>query len=276
MEQFLRPKTLEEAVNALATGDYRIIAGGTDLMIGVKEAGYDAYPVMDITGIDDLKGIRELGDRVEIGALTTHAELAGSELIKNRFFALWQAANMVGSPQIRNMGTIGGNIGNASPSADTVVPLYAFEAVVVLIGPDGIRKLPIDQIFVGPKRTILNREMIVKVILPLKEGYRSQYMRLGTRAALSISKVGVAVAAKLENKKVVDVHIALGAVAPTVVYAKRAEQAIYGKDLNEQTIEQACDAVKHDATPITDIRSTASYRRAMTATLLRRVLHALI
>ena len=276
MEQFLRPKTLEEAVNALATGDYRIIAGGTDLMIGVKEAGYDAYPVMDITGIDDLKGIRELGDRVEIGALTTHAELAESELIKNKFFALWQAANMVGSPQIRNMGTIGGNIGNASPSADTVVPLYAFEAEVVLIGPDGIRKLPIDQIFVGPKRTILNREMIVKVILPLKEGYRSQYMRLGTRAALSISKVGVAVAAKLENKKVVDVHIALGAVAPTVVYAKRAEQAIYGKDLNEQTIEQACDAVKHDATPITDIRSTASYRRAMTATLLRRVLQFFI
>jgi CO/xanthine dehydrogenase FAD-binding subunit len=186
------------------------------------------------------------------------------------------AARLVGSPQIRNRGTLGGNLANASPAGDSIPPLYVLDARVVLASADGTRAVPVAEFFTGPGQSLrAQHEIITAVELPVNGKRRSVFMRLGQRQALAISKVSIAVSLVLADETVRDVRIALGAVAPTVVRARRAEDALHGHRLENSVITAACAAAEADASPISDLRSNAGYRRAMCRELLSRALHHL-
>ena len=279
MTDFFRPATIGEAVRLMADKQPVLIAGGTDLMIRMHN-GFQPDAVMDLSGVDALRGISMHGNELVIGALTTHAELETDDAIREFATALWQAVRMVGSPQIRNMGTIGGNIANASPSADTLPALYVLDAKADVMSVSGRRIVPIAELFTGPKQTILRPDEIIGwVRIPVSDSRASIYQRLGTRAALSISKVGVAVAGDTETRDgglcLNNCRIAMGAVAPTVIYAPTAMKAVEGQVLSAELIEQAARAAASDAKPIDDLRSTSVYRRTMVRVLTKRCLQGL-
>ena len=279
MTDFFRPSTIGDVVRIMAEKRPVLVAGGTDLMIRMRN-GLLPRAVMDISGVDALHGVGMHGSDLVIGALTTHAELEAAPAIREFVPALWQAVRMVGSPQIRNMGTIGGNIANASPSADTLPPLYVLDARVDVLSVSGRRTVPIAELFTGPKQTVLKPDEVIGwVRIPVSDERASIYQRLGTRAALSISKVGVAVAATLERTsdavRLLNCRVALGAVAPTVIYARSAMQVLEGEPLSPELVRHAAGAAAQDARPIDDLRSTAIYRRTMVRVLTKRCLQGL-
>ncbi len=277
MSEYFRPLTLGEAVNILADKHPKLVAGGTDMMVMVK-SGYRPQAWMDLTALEVLRGISLARNELVIGAMTLHAEIAQDPLVQEYARALADAAAKVGSPQIRNMGTIGGNIANASPAGDLLPPLYALNARLDLVSKSGRRIVPVNEVFTGPKRTSIRAdELIGWIRVPARDGLWSDYARLGTRNALSISKVGVALAARVERAgggvaRLRDCMIALGSVAPTVVYAESAMDLLEGRQLTGELVQQVALAAQNDARPIDDIRSTAAYRRAMVAVLVRRLL----
>lgn len=280
MSEYFRPSSIGQAVKFLAEKQPGVIAGGTDMMPRLRE-GLKPASIMDISGLDVLKSISLNNNELVIGALTTHAGLASSDEVQEFARALFQAARMIGSPQVRNMGTIGGNIANASPAADLLPPLYALNARVDLLSVAGMRTLKISDLFTGPKKTKIRADELVGwVRIPLQEDGISIYMRLGTRLALSISKVGIALAANLEkrNGSVVlnNCMIALGSVAPTVIYAGSAMQVLEGRPLTQKVIEDAAQAAMSDARPIDDIRSTGEYRKSMVRVLTKRCLQGIL
>jgi len=279
MSDFFRPASIGEAVRILAEKQPGVIAGGTDMMIRLREGPRPAA-IMDISGLDILKSISMNSRELVIGALVTHAELAISDEIDEFAPGLAMAARVVGSPQIRNMGTIGGNIANASPAADLLPPLYALNATVDILSAGGRRTIPVSEVFVGPKKTILSAEEIIGWIrIPLIENGVSTYARLGTRSALSISKVGIAIGGVLTKDggpaRLNDCRVALGSVAPTVIYAKTAMDILGKSPLTPETIEAAVRAAMEDASPIDDIRSTGEYRKSMVGVLVRRCLQGI-
>ena len=253
----------------------RLLAGGTDLLVRLRDE--DAWPpLIDISRIAELQGIAASADTIRIGALATYSEIEQHHELAAHAAALVQAAQLVGSPQIRNRGTLGGNLANASPAGDTIPPLYVLDARVVLVSSTGTRHLPVDEFYTGPGKSLRNQcEIITAVELPVEPARRSVFMRLGQRQALAISKVSVAVSLVHTDGSVPDIRIALGAVAPTVVRARRAEDALRGHTLDNDAIVAACTAVESDAAPISDLRSNARYRRAMCGELLNRALHNL-
>jgi CO/xanthine dehydrogenase FAD-binding subunit len=276
---FARPATVAEAVAVLAGGHGRWtpVAGGTDLLVRVRD-GARPGGLLDLTGLEALRGIRVEGGALRIGALATHAEVAAHEAVRKHAAALAEAAAVVGSPAIRNRGTIGGNLANASPAADAVPPLVALGAVVEIAGPDGYREVAVECLAAGPGRTLLGPgELIAAVRLSLPgPGRTSAFRRLGTRQALAIAKVSVAVAATVgPDRTLAGVRVALGAVAPTVIRAAAAEAALEGRAPAPDVLAGAEAAVRTDARPITDIRSNEAWRREMCAVLLRRAVSAL-
>jgi CO/xanthine dehydrogenase FAD-binding subunit len=270
------PNALPELFSAWAdTPDARLLAGGTDLLVRLRDE-LEWPPLIDVSRLADLSGITLTTDMVRIGALTTYSDIEHNAPLMQHAAALAQAAALVGSPQIRNRGTIGGNLANASPAGDTIPPLYVLDAQIVLLSQAGERRVAIADFFTGPGRSVLQPcELVAAVEFPLRADRRSMFVRLGQRQALAISKVSVAVSLQRSDTTVSDIRVALGAVAPTVVRAPLAESALQGKDLNDAAIAAAADAAARDATPIDDIRSNALYRRAMCRELVTRALHAL-
>jgi carbon-monoxide dehydrogenase medium subunit len=276
--RFLRPGTLAEAVRFAADSGGMPFAGGTDLMVRMRD-GLRPGSVVDLTGIVELRGCRLVEGILEIGALATHADLAASPLVQVHATALAQAASLIGSPAIRSRGTIGGNVANASPAADTVPALFVLAAEAVLAGPDGERIVPVESFATGPGRTVRRPgEILVRFRIPVPvEGFRSVYDRLGPRRALAISKVSVAIGARVyPDGTLGTVRVALGAVGPIVLRARGAEAALEGRVPSGDVLEAAMAAASADARAITDIRSTAEYRTAMCGILLRRSLSTLL
>ena len=275
---FERPKTIRRALALLAgTGGWTVLAGGTDLLVRMKDGARPAA-LLDVTGLGALRGIRERDGVLVVGALTSHAELVANRRIRVRAAALAEAASAVGSPAIRNRGTLGGNLVNASPAGDTVPPLVALEAEVELSSRDGVRRVPIAELATGPGKTVRRPdELLTAVRIPLIEGRRSAFARLGTRKALAIARVSVAVVACVEaDGRLRNVRVALGAVAPTVIRAARTEAALEGRVLDAEALDAASTAVRLDARPISDLRASDEYRREMCAVLLRRALASLL
>jgi xanthine dehydrogenase FAD-binding subunit len=253
----------------------RLLAGGTDLLVRLKDSL--SWPVLiDISGLQELQGISANGNAITIGALTTYTELLSSDILKQHASVLLQAAQLVGSPQIRNRGTIGGNIANGSPAGDTLPPLYVLQASVVTAGSKGSRKIPIEDFFIGPGKTVLLRnEIIVSIHIPIVQNNKQIFLRLGQRKALAISKVSIAVSAKMGTKIIENIRIALGSVGPTVIRANKTEELLKGAALTDaNTQAAACEAVETEAVPISDIRSDAEYRRRMCGVLLKSALRA--
>ena len=268
-----RPRTLEEAIEILAQrpDEVRPLAGGTDILVQAKDGKVGREVLFDVTGVRELHGIEERGDHLWIGAATTHTEMMASAAVAQFAPALPAACAVVGGPQIRNRGTLGGNLAIASPAADTVPPLYAADAVVELVSVSSRREVRIDAFFTGPRRSVLAKdELIIGVRIPRRPGVRGAFLRLGQRRAQAISKVSVAVGIAFRDGRPEWVRVALGSVAPTVVRAPRAEQVLLAG--GPDALRQAREIVMEEIAPIDDLRSTREYRRQMAGILLERAM----
>ncbi|WP_440059524.1 FAD binding domain-containing protein [Thermogladius sp. 4427co] len=270
--EYYRASTVEEAIElASRLGDYKFLAGGTDLLVDLKIGRYKPKAVIDIGGLRELGFIVDEGDRIRIGALTRLEEILRSKVVEEKIPVLRQAVYNMASWQIRNIATIGGNIANASPAADTAPPLLVHGALVKVKGPSGERKIPIEEFFLGPRRTVLGRgEVITEFEIPVVEGFRRYYAfkKLGRRNAFTLSIVAVAVGIE-EAENGVRARVALNSVAPKPVRAYSVEKYLEGKTLSRDLIAEASKLVWQDISPITDVRATAEYRRHMAYILLR-------
>lgn len=272
-----RPRSLEEALEVLIQrgGEVRPLAGGTDLLVKARDGLLDRGALFDLSLVPELQGIEESNAWLRIGAASTHAQLAASPLVVHYLPALAQACALIGGPQIRNQGTLGGNLANGSPAADTVPALYVADAVVEVVSVSARRDVPITEFFTAPRQTVLtNDELIVAVRAPKRPGVRGAFVRLGQRQAQAISKVSVAVAMTFQNGQPDWVRVALGAVAPTVIRALEAEKALVAG--GAEALHQAQELVQAEVKPITDLRSSSAYRRAMAGVLLERAVRRLV
>lgn len=270
---YQRANTITEACELLESPSTRVIAGGTDLLLRV---GRMVGPVtlVDINPVQELMGIQQTSDGIRIGAMTHLAEIARAEVFQQPAYqALVQGAIQVGSPQIRNLASIGGNLCNAAPSADTAAPLLALEGLAEITSRKGSRTVPLTDFFVGPGKTVLAQgELLTSIFIPTPAvGTTSVYFKHSPRRAMDLAFVGVAVVLKsLEQQQV---SIALGAVAPTPIRMDAAEELIRNADsVNLDILEKAASLCMQAAKPIDDVRSTAAYRRDMVKVLTLRAL----
>jgi CO/xanthine dehydrogenase FAD-binding subunit len=272
VSSYAAPTTIEEALAALAGGG-RIVAGGTDLVVGARQ-GKAPLPedLVAIHRVGELRGISRAGDGLRIGALASHADVVASEDVQRRWTALADAAAIVGSPATRGTGTIGGNIVNASPAADTVAPLICLEAIAEIVGPTGTRREAVDGFATGPGRTILARgELLVALELPAPaHGTGSCYVRLEFRRQMEIAVVGAAAVVVLDGGRVREARIAMTALAPTIRRVPEAEAALVDSDGGSDAAEAAGRALAAASKPISDVRAPADYRHAMAAVVARR------
>jgi CO/xanthine dehydrogenase FAD-binding subunit len=271
-----RPRSLEEALEILVQrgGAVRPMAGGTDCLVEAKDGKRDRGALFDLTAVPELSGIEEEEHHLRIGATATHAEMMASPLLHRYAPALPVGCSWVGGPQIRNRGTLGGNLANGSPAGDTIPALYVADAVVQVVSVSSRRDIPVAEFFLGPRQTVLaSDELILGVRIPKRTGVRASFLRLGQRQAQAISKVSVAVAMTFKQGRPDWVRVALGAVAPTVVRAPRTEAALL--EGGYDGMRKALAAVAEEARPIDDMRSSREYRRAMTAILLQRAIRTI-
>lgn len=274
-DTFARPATIDEALHLLdeAQAGWRLLAGGTDILVQ-NEHRLKSLKLLDLRGLEELHGIREDDEQIRIGALTTYRDLFRSSLIERWAPALTAAAHEVGGPQIQNVGTLGGNLVNASPAADAVPPLYVLDAQVMLRSINGTRTIPISEFFVGPGQTVIEpNELLTEIVIP-KQQFAGQeitfFDKVGPRKAQMIAKSSIAFRGWLVEGHLSHVHLAMGAVAPTVIRATRAERALMAGPLTETALMQAADLAHDECNPIDDIRSTAVYRRRLIRGLLIR------
>jgi aerobic carbon-monoxide dehydrogenase medium subunit len=251
------------------------VAGGTDLLPQIKNGLIAPAFVVDLSALKELKvlGPDELGS-FHIGAAVTARELELDARVRQHYPALAESAALVGSLQIRNLATLGGNLCNAAPSADMAPPLLALEAEAVIAGPKGRRRVAVGQLFTGVRRTVLHPDelMLEIVVPPTPERSGGSYLRHTPRRELDIAVVGVASEIALSNGVCARARIALAAVAPTPVRATLAEEALEGQPLTGERIEQAAERAVESARPISDQRGSAEFRRHLVRVLTRRTL----
>lgn len=278
--KFLEPTCLTEAIEILMEQEnVAIIAGGTDLLVKIKARLIKPSIVLSlhkIPGLSRLEYREKQGLR--IGPLVTHAQVAINTEVKERFSALAKACSLVGSPQIRNLGSVVGNLANASPAADTASALLALRAEVILFGPNGRRRLGLNSFFRGPGLTVLERgELIEELIVPeQEEGTLSTYCKIGRRKALEIAICGVSLVATPQGGYWRNVSLGLGAVAPTPILGIQASALLEGQPWTESLIKESARIAVHQCFPIDDLRATADYRRAMVKVLVQRNIRELI
>ncbi len=279
IRNYAAPRSLAEALQVLASGPATILAGGTDLMPQSRSARVCFAPtLLNIQGLAELRGVRRRDGAVQIGALTTISTLHADPAVRGDGPVLWQACDHFASNQIRNAATIGGNICNASPAGDTLVPLLVLGASVVLAsaGAAGVveRRLPLPEFLTGPGRTARRPdELLVAVHMPVPApGWVDRYVKFGTRPALDISTIAIAVGGTLSDGRLENARLALGAVAPTAIRAHDAERVLAEGPLDRARIERVVDAADAVIHPISDVRASDWYRRELVHNLLRRIL----
>jgi len=269
------PLSLDDAYRTLAEGPHRPVAGGTDLLVQITgEIGEPPDRVLDLWGLDELRGIRVDGDALLIGALTTYTQIRRSHEVAEFLPSLAEAAATIGAAQIQNRGTLGGNAANASPAGDTLPILLAADAELVLGSSRGERTVPAAEFWPSYRETALAPdELILRIRFPIAGQRRIRFRKVGTRRAQAISKVVMALAWQPGAEGTWrEVRLALGSVAATPVRAPRTEAAMEGASPTAETADRAADALRDEIQPIDDVRSTADYRREVAA----RVLHRLI
>jgi CO/xanthine dehydrogenase FAD-binding subunit len=279
--QYLEPKTLKQASALLDKygENSRVMAGGTDLMVKMKNRSLKPGYVIDLERIPRLDYIKYFPKKgVAIGSLTKISTVEYSPVIRDHYPVLAYAAGQVGSIAIRNLATIGGNLCNAAPSADTAPALICLGANLRVTGPKGKREVPLENFFLGPGRTILGKgEILVEITLPPPQtGTRAIYFKHSPRGAMDLGVVGVAAAAVMEGNTIKDIRIALGAVASTPLRAQEAEKTVTGRRLTEDLISKCAAAAAGESCCISDIRGSAEYRREMVEVFTRRALRSFI
>jgi xanthine dehydrogenase iron-sulfur cluster and FAD-binding subunit A len=279
-QTYLSPHTLDEALDLLAEHKEtaRLVAGGTDLIVEIGRGVRSPRTVIDISRIPNLDTISIDGDKiVHLGPLVTHNQVVGSQACIDHAFPLAKACWEVGAPQIRNRGTVAGNLVTASPANDTITPLWALEAKVTLRNLRGTRSVPLDEFFQGVRRTVIRPdEMIVDISFPAMSPYQiGTFRKLGLRRAQAISVVNVAVILSVLGDTVTGARITLGSVSPTIVRAQNAERFLSGKVLTSDVIDHAAELVTQTIAPISDVRGSAEYRSYMAMVLTRQALRDL-
>jgi CO/xanthine dehydrogenase FAD-binding subunit len=277
MTSFTTAATVDDAVAALAAGA-RPVAGGTDLVVGAR-SGKSALPesIVAIHRVAELHGIEVLDDGgLRLGALASHAEIAASDVVREHFTALADACAIVGSHATRAQGTIGGNLMNASPAMETGGPLVCFGATATLRSPSGTRWVAVEDLWAGPGATTAGAdELLVAVDVPAPAaGTGSAYLRLEYRRQMEIAVVGATAVVTVGGGGVTDARIAITALSPTIRRVPEAEAARVGGDGASTAIAAAGAAVAAAATPISDVRGSAEYRRAMAAVIAGRAIEA--
>lgn len=272
------PETVEEALAALA-GGARPVAGGTDLVVGARQ-GKSPLPdaVVAIHRIDALRGIGEHDGGLRLGALVTHEQLVADPTIRERYTAVADASAIVGSHATRHVGTIGGNVMNASPAMETGGPLMCLGAVARLRSQGGEREVALDELFTGPGKTIARSdELLTSIDLPAPApGTGSCYVRLEYRRQMEIAIVGATCVVTVEGGSVTGARIAITALAPTIRRVPEAEQALVGSDGGADAARASADLVAAASQPISDVRGSDRYRRAMAAVMARRAINAAV
>jgi CO/xanthine dehydrogenase FAD-binding subunit len=270
------PATLGEACDLL--WDFReegkIIAGGTDLVIELRKGDLRPRCLIDITRIETLRKIEDRGSSISIGAGVTHSELASSPLIRQFGKVLSEAASWIGSPQVRNLGTLGGNIVNASPAADTLPPLMVLDAVGKIVSKEGERDIPFPQLFRRPYETILKpHEILARVHFPkLPLTIKNSFIRLARREAMAVARMSVAVIVRLERGRFEDVRISIGSVTPTPRRMSEAEGVLKGRAPDEEGLKLAAHRVSETMIRQSGMRPSTSYKKPVIETLLLRAM----
>ena len=279
-QQYFTPGGLDEVIDLLDVhrGHARVVAGATDLILelerGLRPGITTLIDISRLAGLDEIRSDDE--GRIHLGCLVTHNQVAASRLIVERAFTLARACWEVGAPQIRNRGTVAGNLITASPANDSITPLMALRAEVTLRSKSGERRVPLSAFYTGVRRTVLREdELLTSISFPAPTGLRSAFYKLALRRAQAISVVNVAVVLKMDGPRVGRASITLGAVAPTIIHAPEAEAALTGRSLSPDTMQSAADLAAAAAHPIDDLRASAAYRRKMVGVSTLRCLRTI-
>jgi len=276
--ELIQPENLKEASEILLElGDRgALLAGGTDVFISMREKGFRPECLVDLGRIDALKGIAPSGNRqVSIGAATTLHEVETSRLVKEICPVLAETVGQVGSVQVRNRGTIGGNLANASPAGDAARALLVLDAELELESASGRRRVPVQSFFVGPGKTALRQgEILGRIIVPASTPLtRTASLKYGPRRAMDCAVVSVAAALTFDPSGACQsARIALGAVSPIPMRAQAAERLLTGGEITGQKLKAAAEAASAEARPMDDVRASAGYRRYLTEVLVRRAI----
>ena len=277
--QLTNPTSLADALTLLASdaGVWKPFAGGTDLMVLLEAGRLQHQHYINIWQLDELRGIEVTGEHVILGALTTYTDIQSNHVLSAEFPMLCQAASETGGLAIQNRGTLGGNIVNASPAADSPPALLAYDAEIELTSSKSSRWLPYKGFHTGYKQMqIQSSELLTRIRLPRKSGNCYHYYRkVGTRKAQAISKVCFAAVGWKDNEHISDSRIVLGSVAPIVIRCEKTESSLRGQTFSDSNISMACEVMRREITPIDDIRSTAAYRLRVANNLLADFLSGL-
>jgi len=279
--EYHAPTSLAEALDLLAKydGKARVFAGGTDLLVSMKKREILPEHLISLKGVAELKGVTyDEKEGLKIGALVTLGEIEHSKIIQDDFCVLWDAVQVMASPQIRSLGTIGGNLCSAAPSADTAPPLIVLDASVEIVRTQGERTVSVEKFFKGPGESVLNPDEILTRIFiphPLKES-SGAYFKLMRRAAMDLAQVGVAVCLSFDSEKRIcrGAKIALGAVASKPIRVSKAEQILLNKEMSEAVGKEAGKMAAQEASPRSSIRASKEYRREMIEVLTKRAVMA--
>jgi len=275
---YVRVRSESELRERLTAPDAVILAGGTDLMVRIHSGAPAPACLVDISRLDALRSIGVDADRVRIGAAVPCSDLLASDPVREHLPLLTGVLRRLGSVQIRNRATLGGNLANASPAADSAIPLLLYDAELSLAGPGGTRIVPIGSFFTGPGRTVLRQgEYIREISIPIPaEPPCGFFHKVGRRRALTIAIASVGALVVLEAGRVIAVRLAAGSVAPTPLRLRGLEDALVGRPLTEEQIAAARTAAAAEIAPISDVRATADYRRTVVSELVARALRRVL
>jgi carbon-monoxide dehydrogenase medium subunit len=276
LRDHLFPETIDEALEIMEEhqGKARLIAGGTDLITDIRRREIDFEVLVDIEKIRGVRSIREEDGKIQIGAAVTFTQLEENELVRNHASALAQASSQVGSPQVRNRGTIGGNIVSAQPAADGALALFAFDAMLKIAAKEGIREIPITQAYldIGKSTIDPSREILVGIQIQKREkGESSDYQRASIRKAMALPILACGLFLKTKMRSIQLARIAIGPVSNTPLRVRRAEEFLRGKPLTQDVFQEAGKIASEEVAPRDSrLRGSAVYRKDLAAVLTRR------
>jgi carbon-monoxide dehydrogenase medium subunit len=278
--EYLSPQSMQEACALLVQhgANAKVLAGGSDLLVKMKDGLMKPAYLVSLKNLDSLKAIRyQKGAGVIIGARATHSEVMNNDILQEKYRSVCEAAHTMAADQIRNIGTVGGNLVNAVPSADLPPILIALDSHARIVGPDRERDILLENFFLGPGKTVLeNGEILAEIIIPDQPTTGSNYIKFGLRRAGALAVVGIASSVTVSDGTCQDVRIVLGAVAPTPIRARRAENILRNKKISPELINEAGKIAAEESKPINDIRGSIEYRRNLVDVLTRRSLKAAI
>lgn len=271
---YAKPQDLEEALSFLSKAPEatKILAGGTDLIIQLRSRETEAEYILDLGGLEELKQIRLEGENIILGSMATFTQVEEDPIIRKHVPVLAEAAGSVGSPQIRNRGTVGGNIANAAVAADSVPALMALEAKVKLVSTAGERVVELVEVPVGLNKTSIKRdEILTEIIIPVpKENTLGAFIKIGRRKAMAIARLNLALQVTFEADRIASARLALGAVGTTAYRVPEVEELLAGQVLSAELVDKACKTVNEVVASKLGSRPTAPYKKTIAAAALRR------